>query len=84
MIGIFRGYFSGYGMGVLTAHSQYIEKIAMFAGALICGRAFYGYGQKVAALYQVEAHGYAYGALGAMVGVFLSQVIACFICFWFM
>ena len=76
MIGIFRGYFSGYGMGVLTAHSQYIEKIAMFAGALICGRAFYGYGQKVAALYQVEAHGYAYGALGAMVGVFLSQVIA--------
>ncbi len=76
MIGIFRGYFSGYGMGVLTAHSQYIEKIAMFAGTLICGRAFYGYGQKVAALYQVEAHGYAYGALGAMVGVFLSQVIA--------
>ncbi|MDE5940361.1 MAG: oligosaccharide flippase family protein [Lachnospiraceae bacterium] len=76
LVGIFRGYFSGYGMGVLTAHSQYIEKIAMFVGALLCGRAFYGYGQKVAALYQVEAHSYAYGALGAMLGVFLSQVIA--------
>lgn len=76
LIGVFRGYFNGYGMGVLTAHSQYIEKIAMFAGALICGKAFYGYGQKVAALYQVEAHSYAYGALGAMLGVFLSQVIA--------
>lgn len=74
--GTFRGYFNGYGMGVLTAHSQYIEKIAMFAGALICGRAFYGYGQKVAALRQVEAHSYAYGALGAMLGVFISQVIA--------
>ena len=76
LVGIFRGYFSGYGMGVLTAHSQYIEKIAMFVGALLCGRASYGYGQKVAALYQVEAHSYAYGALGAMAGVFLSQVIA--------
>lgn len=76
LVGIFRGYFNGYGMGVLTAHSQYIEKIAMLVGALLCGRAFYGYGQKVAALYQVEAHSYAYGALGAMLGVFLSQVIA--------
>ena len=76
LIGIFRGYFNGYSMGVLTAHSQYIEKIAMFAGAMIGGRAFYGYGQKVAALYQVEAHSYAYGALGAMIGVFASQVIA--------
>lgn len=76
LIGIFRGYFNGYGMGVLTAHSQYIEKIAMFAGAILAGRAFYGYGQKVAALLQVEAHSYAYGALGAMLGVFLSQVIA--------
>lgn len=76
LIGIFRGFFNGYGMGVLTAHSQYIEKTAMFVGALLCGRAFYAYGQKVAALYQVEAHSYAYGALGAMLGVFLSQVIA--------
>lgn len=76
LTGIFRGYFNGYGMGVLTAHSQYIEKIAMFAGAIIGGRAFYGYGQKVAALYQVEAHSYAYGALGAMLGIFISQVIA--------
>lgn len=76
LIGTFRGYFNGYGMGVLTAHSQYIEKIAMLVGALLCGRALYGYGQKVAALYQVEAHSYAYGALGAMLGVFLSQVIS--------
>lgn len=75
LIGIFRGYFSGYGMGVLTAHSQYIEKLAMLVGAILCGRAFYGYGQKVAALLQVEAHSYAYGALGAMLGVFISQVI---------
>lgn len=77
-IGVFRGYFNGYGMGVLTAHSQYIEKAAMLVGALLGGRAFYGYGQKVAALLQVEAHSYAYGALGAMAGIFLSQIIALF------
>lgn len=75
MIAVFRGYFNGYGMGVLTAHSHYIEKISMFAGALLCGRFLYGYGQKVAALLQVEAHGCAYGALGAMLGVFLSQAL---------
>ncbi|MDE6405887.1 MAG: polysaccharide biosynthesis C-terminal domain-containing protein [Lachnospiraceae bacterium] len=76
LVGIFRGYFNGYGMGVLTAHSQYIEKLAMFVGALLSGRAFYGYGQKVAALMQTEAHSYAYGALGAMIGVCISQVVA--------
>lgn len=75
VIGAFRGYFNGYGMGALTAHSQYIEKTAMFVGALLGGRFLYGYGQKVAALLQVEAHSYAYGALGAMIGVFLSQVL---------
>lgn len=75
MIAVFRGYFNGYGMNVLTAHSHYIEKISMLAGALFGGRFLYGYGQKVAALLQVEAHGCAYGALGAMLGVFLSQVL---------
>lgn len=76
LVGIFRGYFNGYGMGVLTAHSQYLEKIAMLVGAILGGRAFHGYGEKVAALLQVEAHTYAFGALGAMAGVMISQVIA--------
>lgn len=74
-IGVFRGYFNGYGLGVLTAHSQYIEKIAMMAGALIVGRMFHGYGQKIAALLQTEAHTYAFGALGAMFGVMASQIV---------
>ncbi len=76
IVGVLRGYFNGYGMGVLTAHSQYLEKAVMLAGAVLCGRAFCGYGEKVSALLQVEAHTYAFGALGAMVGVMLSQVIA--------
>lgn len=75
VVGALRGYFNGYGLGGLTAHSQYIEKIAMMAGALIVGRMFHGYGQKVAALLQVEAHTYAFGALGAMLGVMASQII---------
>lgn len=75
MVGALRGYFNGYGLGVLTAHSQYIEKIAMLAGALIVGRMFHGYGQKVAALLQVETHTYAFGALGAMLGVMASQIV---------
>lgn len=75
VVGALRGYFNGYGLGVLTAHSQYIEKIAMLAGALIVGRMFDGYGQKVAALLQVEAHTYAFGALGAMLGVMASQIV---------
>lgn len=75
LIGVLRGYFNGYGLGVLTAHSQYIEKIAMLIGSLAVGRAFHGYGQKVAALLQVETHAYAFGALGAMLGVMASQIV---------
>ena len=74
-IGIFRGYFNGYGLGMLTAHSQYLEGIAMMACAMFGANALYDYGVKVAALKQNVAYSYAYGALGAMLGVMLSQVI---------
>lgn len=75
-VGVFRGYFNGYGMNVIVAHSQYIEKLFMLIGAVFAGRAFYAYGEKVAALKHLEAHAYAYGALGAMLGVMLSQIVA--------
>lgn len=75
-MGVFRGYFNGYGMNVIVAHSQYFEKLSMIIGAVFAGRAFYAYGEKVAALKHLEAHAYAYGALGAMLGVMLSQIIA--------
>lgn len=74
-IGTFRGYFNGFGLGMLTAHSQYIESIAMVICALVCGNMSYTYGLKVSALKQNEAYSYAYGALGAMFGVMLSQLI---------
>lgn len=75
-LGVFRGYFSGYGMNGIVAQSHYIEKLSMMIGALLAGKAFYTYGQKVAALKHLEAHAYAYGALGAMLGVMLSQIVA--------
>ncbi len=73
--GAFRGYFNGYGLGTITAHSQYIEKVSMIFFALGCGSAFFAYGTKVSALLQKVEYSYAYGALGAMLGVMLSQVI---------
>lgn len=76
VIGTFRGYFNGYGLGTLTAHSYYIERISMVFCALGCGGTFYAYGKKVSALLQRAEYGFAYGALGAMLGVLLSQVIA--------
>ena len=75
LVGTFRGYFNGYGLGVLVAHSQYFEKISMFICVLLCGNAFQKYGRNVAALLQSENYAYAYGAFGAMLGVVLSQVI---------
>lgn len=74
--GVFRGYLNGYGMGGLTAQSLYVERLSMVIFSFLGGRLFYGYGLKVAALKQVEGHAFAYGALGAMVGVCLSQIIA--------
>ncbi|MDE6214155.1 MAG: oligosaccharide flippase family protein, partial [Lachnospiraceae bacterium] len=75
LTGSFRGYFNGYGMGVLVAHSLYIEKIALFIGAMFGGRICYTYGLKVAALKQTEAHAYAYGAAGAVLGLLFSQIV---------
>lgn len=74
-IGTFRGYFNGYGLGMLTAHSQYIESISMVICVLFASGLFYDHGLKVAALKQNGALAYAYGALGAMLGVMLSQLI---------
>lgn len=74
-IGTFRGYFNGYGLGMLTAHSQYIESISMLICVLFSSGLFYDHGLKVAALKQNEALAYAYGAMGAMLGVMLSQLI---------
>ena len=75
LTGSLRGYFNGYGMGVLVAHSLYIEKIALFIGAVFGGRTCYTYGLKVAALKQTEAHAYAYGAAGAVLGILFSQIV---------
>lgn len=75
LIGIFRGYFNGYGLGVLVGHSQYIEKIAMVICVLVCGNLFHSYGEKVTLLLKADDYTYAYGALGAMLGVLLSQII---------
>ena len=74
-IGTFRGYFSGFGLGMLTAHSQYIEGIVMIICAIFFGEMSYTYGLKVSALKQNETYSYAYGAMGAMLGVMLSQLI---------
>lgn len=74
-IGTFRGYFNGYGLGMLTAHSQYIESISMVVCVLFSSGLFYDHGLKIAALKQNDALAYAYGALGAMLGVMFSQFI---------
>lgn len=74
-IGTFRGYFNGFGLGVLSAHSQYIESISMVICVLGLGEFSYAYGVKVSALRQDEIYSYAYGALGAMLGVMASQII---------
>lgn len=74
-IGTYRGYFNGYGLGMLTAHSQYIESISMTICVLFCSGLAYDYGAKVAQLKQNAALAYAFGAAGAMIGVMLSQII---------
>lgn len=75
LIGTFRGYFNGYGLGILVAHSQYIERIAMVVCVLVCGNVFHNYGGKVSVLLKADTYAYAYGAVGAMLGVMLSQMI---------
>ncbi|MDE6662473.1 MAG: oligosaccharide flippase family protein [Lachnospiraceae bacterium] len=75
LVNVFRGYFNGNGYGVLGAHSQYIEKIAMVIFSVIGGRLMYDYGLKVSALLKNDMAAYAYGALGAVMGMILAELI---------
>ena len=75
LVNLLRGYFNGNGFGVLVAHSQYIEKITMVIASLSGGRICYEYGQKVEALIKNNMAAYAYGALGVVVGIIISQLI---------
>ncbi len=76
LVCVFRGYFNGNGFGRLVVQSMYIEKISMLVLAVLSGRFFFEYGKKAAALQQNDVVSYAYGALGMMCGVLLSQIIA--------
>ncbi|MCM1387751.1 MAG: polysaccharide biosynthesis C-terminal domain-containing protein [Bacillus sp. (in: Bacteria)] len=75
LVNVFRGYFNGNGFGILVAHSQYIEKIAMVITAIAGGRIAYEYGLKVEALVKNNTVAYAYGALGVVLGIMASQLI---------
>lgn len=76
LVNAFRGYFNGNGFGVLVAHSHYIEKTAMLIAVVMGGKLIYeGYGVKAAALYHNDTVAYAYGALGAVLGIVLAELI---------
>lgn len=75
LVNAFRGFFNGSGYGPLVAWSQYIEKIAMLIAGIVCGKLYYGYGQKVAALLKNDMPAYANGAFGVMIGVMIAELI---------
>lgn len=75
LVNVFRGYFNGSGYGVLVAHSHYIEKLFMLIFSLLGGKLMYEYGLKVSALLKNDLAAYAYAALGAVVGMMLSELI---------
>ena len=76
LVNVFRGYFNGNGFGVLVAYSHYIEKIFMLLAAVTGGRLVYeGYGTKAAALFHNDAVAYAYGAMGAVLGIIIAELI---------
>lgn len=75
LVNVFRGYFNGNGFGVLGVHSQYVEKISIVIFSLAGGRVMYDYGLKVSALLKNDMAAYAYGALGAVMGMILAELI---------
>lgn len=76
LVSVFRGYFNGIGFGGLVVQSQYIEKIVMFITVTLGGGLMYEYGLKAAALLQNTTVAYAYGALGAILGMMAAELVA--------
>lgn len=75
LVSVFRGYFNGIGLGGLAVQSQYIEKISMFITSTFGAGILYDYGLKVAGLLQNSIVAYAYGALGAVLGMIAAELI---------
>lgn len=75
LTGVFRGYFEGNGSRVPSVHSMLIETVVMITGSIIGAVVLYKYGIKVSALLQNENYAFAYGAMGAAVGILAASVL---------
>lgn len=76
IVNVFRGYLNGSGFGAAVAYSQYIEKVVMLILSVFFGKLMYDYGLKVSALLKSDMAAYAYAALGAVVGIMISELLS--------
>ncbi len=72
ILGVMRGYLQGMGAMTPTVHSRLLEKFIMLLASLLLAKAFFTYGEKVAALLRDSEYAAAYGAMGAAMGVSIA------------
>ena len=72
ILGVMRGYLQGMGAMTPTVHSRILEKFIMLLASLLLAKAFFTYGEKVAALLRDSEYAAAYGAMGAAMGVSIA------------
>lgn len=76
--GVLRGYFQGYGMRAPCVHADFIFAVLFTAASCVGGAWWMDYGDKVAALLHEEHFRYAYGAIGAGVGLVIAALCSLF------
>lgn len=75
VMGVYRGYFQGMGTMIPTVHSKLVVKLILLVSGLVFGSMLYHYGIKVADLLKNEQYAFAYGAMGAALGLSLACLL---------
>lgn len=78
LTGVFRGFFLGHNMRAPLIHSGFVFAVVFGVTGCIGSYRLMIYGQNVSALLRSEEFQYAYGAVGASVGLLIASVI-CFL-----
>lgn len=75
--GVLRGYFQGHLMRAPGVHANFIFAAVFLIADCISGKWWMLYGEKVAGLLHHERFQYAYGAIGAGMGLVIATIVSC-------
>lgn len=76
IIQVLKGYFQSFGTDMPTGVAMIVEQFFMLVASLLVSSSMYGKGQKIAVFLHNENYAPLYGAVGAIIGMYIGTVIS--------